>query len=209
MRGTREEAMTCRGNEEVNLYLDNALGEEERARFEAHLARCPACQEELASLSRLFAALGSLETAPVPAGFAQEVVKQLPMVEAQARWGFPLRAILVGQAALTLLLLILSRQALLALYHRLGASLPQGWLFSLFAAAAARAQVSTSMARQAIGELARIGGEYAARWPTLELPALIASNALSIMAALLALWFIVNATLLRAPVRQRNGLNGS
>lgn len=47
-------------SDRIQEYLDGALAREVRGGFEAHLAGCPACSAELASLQRLYARLSSL-----------------------------------------------------------------------------------------------------------------------------------------------------
>jgi anti-sigma factor RsiW len=51
--------------EHLSAWLDGEISEELRLRLAEHLAACPACQAELASLERLDAALAGLE-APGP-----------------------------------------------------------------------------------------------------------------------------------------------
>jgi len=52
----------CSGQEEqIYLFLDQALPPPERAEFAAHLETCPACQALLAETEALFAALAALE----------------------------------------------------------------------------------------------------------------------------------------------------
>src|SRR5207249_4143864 len=48
-------------------YVLNALDDEERRVFEAHLARCTVCEEELASLRQAAAALAYAKFGPRPA----------------------------------------------------------------------------------------------------------------------------------------------
>ena len=50
--------MTCPETPELGVYVLGALPADERARFEEHLARCPACAAELAELEALPALLG-------------------------------------------------------------------------------------------------------------------------------------------------------
>jgi anti-sigma factor RsiW len=53
--------MTHLTEEQLNLYLDNALSPAEHAGVEAHLAECETCQAELAALQTLFTALNTLQ----------------------------------------------------------------------------------------------------------------------------------------------------
>lgn len=53
----------------LSEYIDNRLPAQERHRLEAHLAACPQCQEELASLRATVTMLRALPPVPVPRGF--------------------------------------------------------------------------------------------------------------------------------------------
>jgi len=46
------------------MYLDGELDSQEQARVAAHLAACPACRDEMASLQALFVALDDLAAGP-------------------------------------------------------------------------------------------------------------------------------------------------
>lgn len=75
---TTEASLTCR---ELIAFLDDyvedALSADERERFDAHLAICPACVDYLASYSETMrlavAALGG--DAPAPAEVPEELVR--------------------------------------------------------------------------------------------------------------------------------------
>lgn len=43
----------CPDEQELAAYLDNRLSPEARARFKAHLDRCPSCREAVAELGAL------------------------------------------------------------------------------------------------------------------------------------------------------------
>jgi anti-sigma factor RsiW len=78
--------MDCRGVAELlSAYLDGQLAGEVRRQVAAHLKTCSACQEELAWLARLDAALGALES-PVPPGLAERVLARLPHKRRRSRW---------------------------------------------------------------------------------------------------------------------------
>ena len=62
--------------ERLSAWLDGELAAEERQQVAAHLEVCPGCQEEMAVLSRLDAALGTLEV-PLPAQLSQRVLDRL------------------------------------------------------------------------------------------------------------------------------------
>jgi anti-sigma-K factor RskA len=55
-------------------YAVDALDDDERARFEAHLAACAECQAEVASLQEATALLGGLEHAEPPASLRDSVL---------------------------------------------------------------------------------------------------------------------------------------
>ena len=117
--------MTCFENEDwVDRYLDGRLSPAEQARFEEHLAACPACQGEVTRLSAVFSALGLLQPVPAPTNFRAEVMAGLPRPTALpvARW------LLLAQAAATLLLLVLALPTLRAWYAHVSAWLSPGWL---------------------------------------------------------------------------------
>lgn len=83
-------------------YAVDALDPDERARFEAHLGSCAACQSEVASLREATAMLGSSVEAEPPAALRDRVlaeistVRPLPPVtvlaERRRRWARPLAA---------------------------------------------------------------------------------------------------------------------
>lgn len=62
--------------ERLSAWLDGELAAEERQQVAAHLEVCPGCQGELALLTRLDAALGTLE-APAPAQLPERMLARL------------------------------------------------------------------------------------------------------------------------------------
>ena len=50
----------------VTEYLEGALIDDERARFEAHLARCPPCETYLVQIRRTIEICGSLPAESIP-----------------------------------------------------------------------------------------------------------------------------------------------
>jgi anti-sigma factor RsiW len=61
-----ENEMTCREMVELmSDYLDGALAEPERARFEAHLRGCEGCTNALDQLRTMLRVTGSLRDEPV------------------------------------------------------------------------------------------------------------------------------------------------
>jgi anti-sigma factor RsiW len=59
--------MSCRELvEAITAYLDGALPEADRRRFDAHLADCPACAQYLSQMRETIACLGTLDLAPLP-----------------------------------------------------------------------------------------------------------------------------------------------
>ncbi len=57
----------CEQQQNIALYVDGELEGEKLARFEAHLAQCPACQEELEQVRELLRQLRDLPVVDVPA----------------------------------------------------------------------------------------------------------------------------------------------
>jgi anti-sigma factor RsiW len=58
------EQLSCRELVElVTDYLEGALSEDDRARFEEHISRCDGCKEYLAQMRQVIELLGHLPTA--------------------------------------------------------------------------------------------------------------------------------------------------
>lgn len=71
----RWEAMTCRQAVELMTdYLEDAMDERARGRFERHLARCPACTAYLAQMKETVRALGHLPVETLPGAVRDELV---------------------------------------------------------------------------------------------------------------------------------------
>ena len=67
--------LTCQELVElVTDYLDGALPEAERLRFEAHLADCAGCRNYLAQFRRTIAAVGTLRPEDLPPEVEQELL---------------------------------------------------------------------------------------------------------------------------------------
>ena len=63
----REDPLVCREFVElVTDYLEDALSEHERARFEAHLAECDGCTAYLEDMRRLIGTLHATPPSPRP-----------------------------------------------------------------------------------------------------------------------------------------------
>jgi anti-sigma factor (TIGR02949 family) len=62
--------------ERLSAWLDGELDAAERGEVAAHLEACPGCRAELAVLSRLDAALGTL-TSPLPPQLPEKVLERL------------------------------------------------------------------------------------------------------------------------------------
>lgn len=58
----------------TGAYALNALDDDERREFEAHLAECPACQQEVAEFEATAAELGSSLAEPLPPHLRSEVM---------------------------------------------------------------------------------------------------------------------------------------
>ena len=76
----------------VGAYALDALDGPERDRFERHLRRCRACEDELRGFAATAAALGMAAAAAPPAALKEQVLataavtRQLPPVTATSRW---------------------------------------------------------------------------------------------------------------------------
>jgi anti-sigma factor RsiW len=92
--------------ESLDAYLVGWLSEDEAARFEIHLARCPACRRQCEQQQRidrlLAAAVGHLEPAPAP--LINRIERRLrPSSRRRAlRWAWGLSATALGTALLIL-----------------------------------------------------------------------------------------------------------
>ena len=77
-------------HELVGAYALDALSDEERLAFEAHLASCEACQAELASFADVLDALaddgavGENSAADVPAGLSERIAAELAVTQQDA-----------------------------------------------------------------------------------------------------------------------------
>ena len=58
-------------------YLNGLLSDEDRHRFEEHLAACPACRKEIAGLRNTIAAFAGLTPPPVPAAWTSALEARL------------------------------------------------------------------------------------------------------------------------------------
>jgi anti-sigma factor RsiW len=60
-----DDGLTCRELVElVTDYFEGALGAEDRARFEAHVAACPGCEAHLHQMRTTVALVGAASTTP-------------------------------------------------------------------------------------------------------------------------------------------------
>jgi hypothetical protein len=62
----------------LSAYADGALGPSQQRRLAGHLARCPACQQELTELQATARALARLPQAPLPRPFRLSAAQALP-----------------------------------------------------------------------------------------------------------------------------------
>ncbi len=79
----------CPESIRVQDFLDGELVPAERAEFEAHVAHCAACEQELAAYRRVFDRLATLETWEPSADLADRVLAEV-MPHRPARWLRPL-----------------------------------------------------------------------------------------------------------------------
>lgn len=104
--------------DEFLAYLDGELGEEERARVEAHLARCPACAAALAELRVLSrdldatfdAAMSPVRLSYAAASHIRDVLHDR-LERPRWQWTFWQRRGLVAQVVMALLLIVFSFNA--------------------------------------------------------------------------------------------------
>ena len=186
--------MTCFENEDwIDHYLDGRLSPAEQARFEEHLAACPACQGEVTRLSAVFSALGLLQPVPAPTNFRAEVMAGLPRRAASpvARW------LLLAQATATLLLLALALPTLRAWYAQVSVWLAPGWLSRTAADVAAWGRdVWASVAPALTLDLNLSWPKgFGLAWP----------QAAILAVALVGLWVLGNRLLLTAESNGRGG----
>jgi anti-sigma factor RsiW len=57
--------------ETITAYLDGTLSDNDRRRFDAHLAECPICTEYLAQMKATIARLGTLDETTLSPGARQ------------------------------------------------------------------------------------------------------------------------------------------
>ncbi len=68
--------MKCREVVELMTdYLEGALSEVDRQRFEAHIADCAGCREYLAQLRRTIRIAGRLNDEPLPPDLESELIR--------------------------------------------------------------------------------------------------------------------------------------
>lgn len=68
--------MKCREVVELMTdYLEGALSEADRRRFEAHITDCASCREYLAQLRRTIRVAGRLNDEPVPPELEAELIR--------------------------------------------------------------------------------------------------------------------------------------
>ncbi len=106
--------MTCgEARELFSALVDEALGPDERAVFDRHLAGCTECREELQRFTRLVSLVRAVEPERAPVGFVDRVLDQTgraPWYRRLARWlVFPLPVKLpLGAAAAVLVGVLVS-----------------------------------------------------------------------------------------------------
>ena len=66
-----------RSSEKAEKYIDNEMTAEEKQEFEAHVAACPSCREELEFAKAVRAAVGSMEKPKVPENFMDNINKAI------------------------------------------------------------------------------------------------------------------------------------
>jgi len=86
-------------DERAQRLLEGLLAEAERAEADAHLARCPACRDLVASFRVLAEALDGLPVAEPPAGFTAGVLARIEKRERLAAWERRLALAILATAA--------------------------------------------------------------------------------------------------------------
>ena len=74
LRRRRRDIVCRRAVSLMAAYLDDALGPQDRARLEAHLAACPHCSEYLAQIRATVEALGRVEPDDLPEEAVDDLV---------------------------------------------------------------------------------------------------------------------------------------
>ncbi len=96
----------------TGAYALDALGADERREYEAHLARCERCREELAALSEAATSLAYGVDAPLPPPQLRERIleraqsERANVVPLRPRWAFPAAATAVAAVAAVIALAI-------------------------------------------------------------------------------------------------------
>ena len=96
--------------EQLLLYLDNDLPEDEKRRIEAHLSTCPTCREELAYLTRIPHALKRMPQAISPGlwgAIETRILEEPQSIWTQLEWAGK-RLVPLLAAAAVLMLAVLS-----------------------------------------------------------------------------------------------------
>src|SRR5438067_12862261 len=98
--------MSCyRAGDWLSPYLDGELGARRRAALEAHLAGCPRCSAELATLRRAVQVLAAPKSHPQPeallAEFKQRLAEERPAARRgwAAPWAWSLAGVTAAAAA--------------------------------------------------------------------------------------------------------------
>jgi anti-sigma factor RsiW len=78
--------MPCRELVElITDYLEDALPQRDRLRFEAHLAECDACRDYVEQFEQTIALSGRVEAEQVPPGLRDELLSAFRALTAPAR----------------------------------------------------------------------------------------------------------------------------
>ena len=195
---------------QLNEYLDQALPETERARVEAHLARCGTCRAELASLQAVFAALEGLQPEPMGVDLAPRIVPALATERRRAaRWGRLGWGVLALQGAIAGALLALGRSSLATWYvERIPAEgLRVAWERGLARWALFWPTVITGWQALSAGAIADLGdlwadlGQQARSWRSMPGLGFTLWQVVIVVLAATLMWAVGNAILLRATKR--------
>jgi anti-sigma factor RsiW len=90
--------------ERLQLYVDQRLGDGERASVDSHLSGCEACSEHVGELRRLLRGLESMTELALPAEFAADMAEEVAPSESMEV--APARRALLVQAGMCLIILL-------------------------------------------------------------------------------------------------------
>lgn len=186
--------------EQLNLYLDDALSEAERVAVEAHLGHCDECRAEATALQQLFAALSELAPAPAP-DLVPDVLTGTRPRSRLADLGLPrihpFGLIAVLQAIAALVLLARGKAQLVGYWRSIVDALPLGRLADAWVEASSWAITQWAMLHAWPSSTWSWFQEFVPRLSIFGDPYLSPTRLVILATALAAVWLVGNAVLLR------------